>query len=132
MAFIGLPCPKNKTGIFSVASKPSVTLRRALNLTAAAPKGSTVIVLKKSFLFINICDHQLLQYKIPQFTNDRGNVYQNKCCAFKKSVICCGLRDDLFHLFSECRGCNSRLSFKGVREVCFFVIPSFIANLCFC
>src|SRR5690554_2948913 len=49
---IGEPCPIKSTGIFSVAGKLSLMLRRLLKPIVAAPTGNKIIAFKKSFLFM--------------------------------------------------------------------------------
>src|SRR5690242_20496887 len=52
MAFIGLPCPTNNTGIVSVLPKGSTILCSAFNFIAAAVKGNKANDFRKSLLSI--------------------------------------------------------------------------------
>src|SRR5690606_29188305 len=52
IAFIGLPGPKNNTGIFSVSGKFSLALPRAVSVTTVHNNGNTLIIFKKVFLSI--------------------------------------------------------------------------------
>src|SRR4051812_16774132 len=52
MAFIGLPWPRNSTGIFSVLLKGSVILFNAFSFIAARANGNTAIDFINCFLFM--------------------------------------------------------------------------------
>src|SRR5690606_1840950 len=51
MAFMGLPCPKNNTGIFSVLLMEAVSLFKVFNFIAVVVSGNKAINFKKSILF---------------------------------------------------------------------------------
>src|SRR5690606_35420533 len=56
IAFIGLPCPKNNTGIFSVSGKFSLALPRAVSVPTVPNNRNTLILFEKVFLSIASAD----------------------------------------------------------------------------